>query len=136
MTTTRTAPRRRSRPRAPTTEWGHELYCYGHLIQAAVARARTAGHDQLADVAIRDAAVLRGHAVRAVYLASGAVDVAVETGDDELLDAVARQWRNTVARRTYLTGGFGSRHQDEAFGDDFVLPPDRAYSETCAGSAR
>ena len=22
---------------------------------------------------------------------------------------------------------------DESFGDDFVLPPDRAYSETCAG---
>jgi DUF1680 family protein len=29
----------------------------------------------------------------------------------------------------------GSRHLDEAFGDDFVLPPDRAYSETCAGVA-
>ena len=27
----------------------------------------------------------------------------------------------------------GSHHQDEAFGDDFELPPDRAYSETCAG---
>jgi DUF1680 family protein len=27
----------------------------------------------------------------------------------------------------------GSRHQDEAFGEDFMLPPDRAYSETCAG---
>jgi hypothetical protein len=29
----------------------------------------------------------------------------------------------------------GSRHQDEAFAEDFVLPPDRAYSETCAGVA-
>ena len=29
----------------------------------------------------------------------------------------------------------GSRHQDEAFGEDFVLPADRAYSETCAGVA-
>jgi len=27
----------------------------------------------------------------------------------------------------------GSRHQDEGFGEDFALPPDRAYSETCAG---
>ena len=38
-----------------------------------------------------------------------------------------------MARRTYLTGGIGSRHQDEAFGDDYMLPADRAYSETCAG---
>ena len=79
--------------------------------------------------------MLRGHAVRALYLAGGAVDVAVETGDDELLAAVAAQFDRTLARRTYLTGGMGSRHADEAFGDDFVLPADRAYSETCAGVA-
>ena len=48
-------------------------------------------------------------------------------------DALDRQWERTVARRTYVTGGQGSHHQDEAFGDDWVLPPDRAYSETCAG---
>ena len=29
----------------------------------------------------------------------------------------------------------GSHHTGEAFGEDFVLPPDRAYSETCAGIA-
>ena len=85
------------------------------------------------DVPIREATVFRGHAVRAMYLAAGAVDVAVETGDDELLGAVIRQWEATIARRTYLTGGMGSLHTGEAFGDDFMLPPDRAYSETCAG---
>ncbi len=190
-------------------EWGHELYCYGHLIQAGVAQARAGdgtrdglittavrvadhicdgfgpggidgicghpgvetalvelarltgeqryldqaalfverrGHGRLAeiefgrayyqdDLPVRDARVLRGHAVRALYLASGAVDVAVETGDDALLEAVEAQWQATVARRTYLTGGMGSRHADESFGDDFVLPSDRAYSETCAGVA-
>lgn len=188
-------------------EWGHELYCYGHLIQAGVALLRTGvggpladvavraadhvcrtfgpdgnqgvcghpvvemalvelyratgerryldqaalfvsrrGHGVLADVEfgrgyfqddvpVRDADAFHGHAVRALYLASGAVDVAVETGDDELLAAVERQWAATVARRTYLTGGMGARHMDEAFGDDFVLPPDRAYSETCAAVA-
>lgn len=87
------------------------------------------------DMPVRRATVLRGHAVRALYLAAGAVDVAVETGDDDLLDAVVRQWEATVARRTYLTGGMGSHHRDESFGDDFVLPPDRSYSETCAGVA-
>src|SRR3954451_3647887 len=37
-------------------EWGHELYCIGHLIQAAVARART-GHpdDELVRIAGRAA---------------------------------------------------------------------------------
>ena len=87
------------------------------------------------DIPIRDATVFRGHAVRALYLAAGAVDVAVETGDDELLGILVAQWENTIARRTYLTGGMGSQHTGEAFGDDFVLPPDRAYSETCAGIA-
>ncbi|MDO9398659.1 MAG: glycoside hydrolase family 127 protein, partial [Herbiconiux sp.] len=87
------------------------------------------------DVPVREATVLRGHAVRALYLTAGALDVAVETGDDALFDAVSKQWRNTVARRTYLTGGMGSRHQDEGFGDDWELPADRAYCETCAGVA-
>jgi DUF1680 family protein len=87
------------------------------------------------DVPVREARVLRGHAVRALYLAAGVVDLAVETGDDELLETVAAQFDRTLARRTYLTGGMGSRHLDEAFSDDFVLPADRAYSETCAGIA-
>ncbi|WP_422117849.1 glycoside hydrolase family 127 protein [Brachybacterium sp. UNK5269] len=33
--------------------WNHELYCYGHLIQAAVALSRNAGEDQLLEVALR-----------------------------------------------------------------------------------
>jgi DUF1680 family protein len=87
------------------------------------------------DVPIRDASTLRGHAVRALYLAAGAVDVAVELGDDTLVQAVSRQWEHAVACRTYVTGGMGAHHQDEAFGDDYELPPDRAYAETCAGIA-
>ncbi|GAA4709497.1 hypothetical protein APR04_001060 [Promicromonospora umidemergens] len=87
------------------------------------------------DVPVRDADVWRGHAVRALYLAAGAVDVAVDTADDDLRAAVERQWTRSVERRTYLTGGMGSRHQDEGFGDDWELPPDRAYCETCAGVA-
>ncbi|MEU4386413.1 beta-L-arabinofuranosidase domain-containing protein [Promicromonospora sp. NPDC023805] len=87
------------------------------------------------DVPVRDADVWRGHAVRALYLAAGSVDVAVDTEDDDLRAAVERQWTRSVERRTYLTGGMGSRHQDEGFGDDWELPPDRAYCETCAGVA-
>ena len=66
---------------------------------------------------------------------AGAVDVAVETGDRELLDAVRRRWRDMVATQMYLTGALGSRHKDEAFGDPYELPPDRAYAETCAAIA-
>ncbi|MDP9793021.1 DUF1680 family protein [Catenuloplanes nepalensis] len=195
------------KPRYSDFTWGHELYCFGHLIHGAVAHHRAYGTRELLDVAVRladhvcvmfgpagldrvcghagiemalvelfrttgerryldqaalfverrgrgtlpliefgrafaqddlpvrEARVLRGHAVRALYLAAGAVDVAVETGDRELLDALVTQWDNTVARRTYITGGMGSHHMDEAFGEDFVLPPDRAYCETCAGVA-
>ena len=197
-------------PRWSALEWGHELYCLGHLFQAAVARVRTApdaapetddglfgialraadlvceafgadgiqsfcGHPEIEtglvelsritgdpryleqarlfverrghgtlkdiefgrayyqdDIPVRDATVLRGHAVRANYLSAGAVDVAVETADAGLLEVLTGQWGNTIAHRTYITGGQGSHHQDEAFGDDWVLPPDRAYSETCA----
>ncbi len=87
------------------------------------------------DVPLREAEALRGHAVRALYLSAGAVDAGVELGDDELVDAIERQYRRTLARRTYITGGMGSHHQDEAFGADYELPPDRAYCETCAGIA-
>ncbi|CAD5989357.1 glycoside hydrolase family 127 protein [Agreia sp. COWG] len=87
------------------------------------------------DIPVRQATVLRGHAVRALYLSAGAFDVAIDTDDHALAGAVAEQWQSTVARRTYLTGGMGSRHQDEGFGDDWELPADRAYCETCAGVA-
>ncbi|WP_375383659.1 glycoside hydrolase family 127 protein [uncultured Microbacterium sp.] len=186
-------------------EWGHELYCYGHLFQAAVARSRTHGEDDLVraavraadhvceifgaggiesvcghpeiesalvefaretgdpryleqarlfierrgtgtladiefgreyfqdDIPIREAEVLRGHAVRAMYLTAGAIDTAIETGDDPLLHAVEHQLERTRARRTYLTGGTGAHHEGESFGGDWELPSERAYSETCAG---
>ena len=187
--------------------WGHELYCVGHLIQAAVAWQRALGDDRLLRVAIRaadsvdrelgpsgrlaidghpeiemalvelfrttgerrylelaarmveargdgllgigrfgpaywqdharvrDAATVAGHAVRQLYLDCGAVDVATEVGDTQLLEAVARRWRDMVETRMYLTGGLGSRHADESFGDPFELPPDGAYAETCAAIA-
>jgi len=194
------------RPRYSDLEWGHELYCYGHMLQAAIARGRTRGLDdrfvQIArraadhvceafgpggiqsvcghaevevalvefgrmtgqsryidqaklfverrghgvlediefgrayyqdDEPIRESTVLRGHSVRAMYFAAGAIDLAVERGDQELSDAVRLQVDNTLARRTYITGGMGAHHEGESFGSDFELPSDRAYAETCAG---
>lgn len=187
--------------------WGHELYCIGHLIQAAVAWQRAVGDDRLLQIAIRaaesverelgpggreaidghpeiemalvelyrttgerrhleaaarfverrghgllvpdrytaaywqdhlpvrEAPSAAGHAVRQLYLDCGAVDVATELGDHQLLEAVRRRWGDMIATRMYLTGGLGSRHRDESFGDPYELPPDRAYAETCAAIA-
>jgi uncharacterized protein len=85
--------------------------------------------------AVRDAPTVAGHAVRQLYLDCGAVDVATELGDEALLNAVHVRWRDMIARHSYLTGGLGSRHSDESFGDPYELPPDRAYAETCAAIA-
>ncbi len=186
---------------------GHELYCAGHLFQAAVAHLRTLGEGDLTrtairladricedfgpdgrqqicghpeielglmelyratgnhryldqarlfierrghqtlephaigreyyqdDMPVREATVLRGHVIRALYFTAAAADLAVETGDQELLDAVIRQWDATIARRTYITGGMGSRHLGESYGNDWELPPDRAYTEMCGAVA-
>ncbi|MGC8627531.1 MAG: glycoside hydrolase family 127 protein [Acidimicrobiales bacterium] len=187
---------------------GHELYCAGHLFQAAVAEARSGGggsppRRQLApvaerlascvgtamrerpwfvpghpevemalvemyrsngqgqllalaeelvgrrgqsrlewesfgpeyfqdDVEVAKAQEIRGHAVRALYLLSGAADLYMETGKPELLRSCLSQWDDMAGSKTYLTGGVGSRHEDEAFGAGFELPAESAYCETCA----
>lgn len=73
-----------------------------------------------------------GHAVRAVYLYSGMADVAAESGDESLKDACRNLWSDIVNKRMYLTGGIGSCYEGEAFTEDYHLPNDTAYSETCA----
>jgi DUF1680 family protein len=187
--------------------WGHEMYCAGHLVQAAVAVARTTGRAHLLTVAtrladllvrrfgesgeeavdghpeietalvelyrltnedaylqlatrfvelrgrgllgadrfganyfqdhapVREATEPTGHAVRQLYLAAGVTDVYLEGGDDTLLAAMQELWENLIATKTYVTGAHGSRHRDEAYGDPYELPPDRAYAETCAAIA-
>ncbi len=183
----------------------HEMYCIGHLIQAAVAHKRATGRDELLEIAVaaadrlvadfgdrrrtetdghpeiemalvelyrvtgatdylelaqqfidlrghgqldtnghfdsvyyQDATPFReevstvGHAVRAVYLVAGAVDLYLETGEQALLDAAVRQWESMTHTKTYLNGAIGSRVEGEAFGDSYELPPDLVYGETCA----
>ncbi len=73
-----------------------------------------------------------GHAVRAVYLYTGAADVASVNNDTELLAACRRLWENITRRRMYITGGIGSTLNGEAFSVDYHLPNDTAYNETCA----
>ena len=83
-------------------------------------------------VPLRELDSVTGHAVRMVYLAAGATDVAVETSDVALLAHLEQLWDDMVATKSYLTGGLGARHSDEAFGDRYELPSERAYAETCA----
>jgi uncharacterized protein len=186
----------------------HEMYCAGHLFQAAVAQFRATGSRRLLDVAtrfadhicdtfgpeegkrqavdgheevemalvelfrvtrerryleaaqyfidarghgllgrpygqhdpsysqdhepLRDQSEVVGHAVRAMYFYCGAADVYAETGEPALSEALKRLRENMIARRMYVSGGLGSRYEGEAFGKDFELPNDRAYTETCA----
>jgi len=77
-------------------------------------------------VPVRKATRVVGHAVRALYFAAGATDVALETGDEELLAALERQWADMVESKTYITGGMGARWEGEAFGEAYELPNDRA----------
>jgi len=86
-------------------------------------------------VPVRQRARATGHAVRELYLQAGVVDVAVETADTELLAASEAIWEDLFSTKTYVTGGHGSRHQDESIGDAYELPSDRAYAETCAAIA-
>ena len=181
----------------------HELYCAGHLINAALADHRTSGRTRLLEVAtrladhiqeifgadipghrdgtgghpgiemalvelyrstgrerylrlaetfldrrgrgliggdlyhldhapFRELHRLEGHAVRAVYLAAGAADIYMETGERALLDRLESLWERMTARSMYITGGIGSRASREAFGDDYELPNQAAYAESCA----
>ncbi|WP_188196154.1 glycoside hydrolase family 127 protein [Nonomuraea sp. SYSU D8015] len=188
-------------------EYSHEMYCAGHLFQAAVAAARAGVGESLLPVArrfadhlvevfltggndgidghaevetalvelhrltgerayldlasklidnrgkglirdsgmgmlyaqdhlpVREADTAVGHAVRQLYLESGIVDVYLETGDVSLLECSVRRWEDMVATKTYITGGLGSRHDGEAFGERYELPSDRGYSESCAAIA-
>lgn len=93
-------------------------------------RAYAQGH-----LPVRSQRTMEGHAVRALYLACGAADVALRTGDAALWEAVRAQFMNTVERRMYITGGVGSTYQGEAFTFDYDLPDDTAYAETCASVA-
>ena len=84
---------------------------------------------------IRESDQVVGHCVRQMYLNMGVLDLYMETADKALLDVQEKMWEDSTYTKMYLTGGIGSRHRDESFGDSFELPNDRAYAETCASIA-
>jgi uncharacterized protein len=76
-----------------------------------------------------------GHAVRALYAASGATDYFAESGDPAFKKTLDLLWTDLTARKMYITGGVGSRSGGESFGDPYELPSEQAYAETCAAVA-
>ena len=85
-----------------------------------------------AHVPIREQTKVVGHAVRAMYLLSAVTDLAHENDDSSLRETSERLWNNLVTRRMYLTGGIGAAHNIEGFTQDYDLPDETAYAETCA----
>ena len=83
-------------------------------------------------VPVRDQKEITGHAVRAMYLYTGAADVAALTGDSGYLKAMHTVWEDVVHRNMYITGGIGSAGNNEGFTTDYDLPNEQAYCETCA----
>ncbi|MGH2895374.1 MAG: glycoside hydrolase family 127 protein, partial [Solirubrobacteraceae bacterium] len=113
----------------------HFVLARGHATLSGHGRGPTYYCDR---VPAEEATHIEGHAVRALYFASGVADVAVELPEQDatrLQAAQRRIWEDMVATRIYLTGGTGSRWDGEAFGDAFELPSDRAYCDTFAAVA-
>ncbi|HMK19489.1 MAG TPA: beta-L-arabinofuranosidase domain-containing protein [Chitinophagaceae bacterium] len=75
---------------------------------------------------------ITGHAVRAMYMYTGAADVAAQTGDVDYMKAMRNVWEDVVYRNMYITGGIGSAGSNEGFSNDYDLPNEQAYCETCA----
>lgn len=81
---------------------------------------------------IREQETVEGHAVRAMYCYTGVASLLQEVEDDGLRAAMERLWENMTTKRMYVTGGIGSEHEHEGFTEDYDLPNDTAYAETCA----
>ncbi|GEP89894.1 hypothetical protein SAMN05660909_00290 [Chitinophaga terrae (ex Kim and Jung 2007)] len=81
---------------------------------------------------VRDQRQITGHAVRAMYLYTGAADVGAALKDSGYMTAMEAVWEDVVHRNMYLTGGIGSSGHNEGFTDDYDLPNEHAYCETCA----
>jgi uncharacterized protein len=85
-----------------------------------------------AHVPVREQDRAVGHAVRATYLYAAMADVAAEYGDEELRAACDRLWENLTSKQMYITGGIGPSQANEGFTQDYDLPNETAYAETCA----
>ena len=84
---------------------------------------------------VRQQTKVVGHAVRAMYLYTAMADLAAEHGDGTLKTTCETLWKDVTSTRMYVTGGFGPSASNEGFTQDYDLPNDTAYAETCASAA-
>ena len=84
------------------------------------------------EVPVKDQKEITGHAVRAMYLYTGAADVGAAKKDTGYMKAMKTVWEDVVFRNMYVTGGIGSSGKNEGFSIDYDLPNENAYCETCA----
>ncbi|MEJ7645319.1 MAG: beta-L-arabinofuranosidase domain-containing protein [Chryseolinea sp.] len=81
---------------------------------------------------VKEQTSITGHAVRAMYLFTGAADVAAASNDAGYMNSMKHVWDDVVLRNMYITGGIGSSGSNEGFTTDYDLPNEQAYCETCA----
>lgn len=76
-----------------------------------------------------------GHAVRAMFLYCAMADLVHETNDAALWEASKALHDSVTLRRMYVTGGIGPSAHNEGFTEDYDLPNEDSYQETCASAA-
>ena len=84
---------------------------------------------------VREQDKVVGHAVRAMYMYTAMADLAAELDDAALKRACEVLWKDVTSKRMYVTGGLGPSASNEGFTEDYDLPNDTAYAETCASVA-
>jgi uncharacterized protein len=96
--------------------------------------AKTYEYNQ-SHIPVREQTRVVGHAVRAMYMASGMADLALELGDEGLKRASEALWRDVTTAQMYVTAGLGPKETNEGFTEPYDLPNETAYAETCASVA-
>jgi DUF1680 family protein len=84
---------------------------------------------------VREQNKVVGHAVRAMYMYAAMADLAAELKDDGLKRACEVLWADVMASKIYITSGLGPAAANEGFTEDYDLPNESAYAETCASVA-
>jgi DUF1680 family protein len=114
------------------SDWFLDQRGHGHGVGAIWNNPHWGAKYAQDDIPVKDQKEITGHAVRAMYLYTGAADVAAAKNDDEYMHAMKTVWEDVVFRNMYITGGIGSSGSNEGFSVDYDLPNESAYSETCA----
>jgi hypothetical protein len=114
------------------SDWFLEQRGHGHGVGAIWNNPHWGAKYAQDDIPVKDQKEISGHAVRAMYLYTGAADVAAAKNDNEYVHAMKTVWEDVVFRNMYITGGIGSSGSNEGFSVDYDLPNESAYSETCA----